>query len=155
MALNKIGIESYGTEYYVFPENNNEMFSINEIEKLKEIWNKNKTTIINAGFDEKWPWPENYFDIINSDATIEHLKDPKKFLDRCYKELKTGGYFILSTPNLTTLLKRLRFLLGRSPLASSRLIQKRRKFHRALARIYNQRTLLYVQTKWFYYNENL
>lgn len=116
VALNKIGIESYGTEFFVFPENNNEMFSIKNIEKLKNIWENNKTKIINAGFNDRWPWVENYFDIINSDATIEHLKDPKIFLDKCYRELKTGGYFILSTPNLTTLLKRLRFLLGRSPL---------------------------------------
>jgi len=39
----------------------------------------------------------NYFDIIVSDATIEHILDLYKVFDEIYRVLKTGGYAYIST----------------------------------------------------------
>lgn len=116
LALKKLGFTSIGLDTYIFPENNNEMFGIKEIDNLKLIWNKNDLHIINQNIynfnDEKY---NNYFDLVISEATIEHLIDPKEFLLRCSSLIKQQGILIISTPNIATLLKRLRFLIGLSP----------------------------------------
>lgn len=39
------------------------------------------------------------YDAIISFETLEHLQQPKQFLDNCYKNLSTGGCLIISTPN--------------------------------------------------------
>jgi len=44
-------------------------------------------------------YPKNYFDVIVSFQTIEHLDDPEKFLDLLSSSLKEGGTIILATPN--------------------------------------------------------
>ena len=45
------------------------------------------------------PFKDNTFDIITSFETIEHLKDPKKFLLELKRVSKSGAYIIISTPN--------------------------------------------------------
>lgn len=116
LALKKLGINASGIDYYIFPNNNNEMFAINEIDTLKEKWQEYDLDIQNKNiYDDHLPWPSGYFDIALSEATIEHLKDPKKFVDKCHDFLSPGGIFLLTTPNIATLLKRIRFLLGRAP----------------------------------------
>jgi SAM-dependent methyltransferase len=41
---------------------------------------------------------EAEFDVVVSFETIEHLKDPERFVAQCRKALKPGGLFIVSTP---------------------------------------------------------
>jgi 2-polyprenyl-3-methyl-5-hydroxy-6-metoxy-1,4-benzoquinol methylase len=116
VTLNKMGANAEGIDYYIFPENNNEMFKQGSIDDLKNIWSKNNTTVSNNNIYDSSPnLPESNFDIVISEATIEHLKDPKKFIERCISLLKPGGYLLISTPNISKLLNRLRFLFGRSP----------------------------------------
>lgn len=44
-------------------------------------------------------FPDGYFDVIRSYHVIEHLDDPKRFIEISYRKLKTGGEFICGTPN--------------------------------------------------------
>jgi 2-polyprenyl-3-methyl-5-hydroxy-6-metoxy-1,4-benzoquinol methylase len=116
IALRKLGIEADGLEYYIFPESGNKMFAFDNIEKLQAIWQRHGVEVYKADFfgkDLLKKVPAH--DIILSEAMIEHVKDPKAFLNTCKNLLKPGGYLLLTTPNLATLLKRLRFLLGLSP----------------------------------------
>lgn len=46
-----------------------------------------------------YQYPNNYFDTIVSFQTIEHLDDPKKFLELLKNALKDDGSIILATPN--------------------------------------------------------
>ena len=55
------------------------------------------------------------FDIVLSEATLEHQKDPKLFLTSCCNLTKDGGSYLVTTPNSVKLLQRFRFLFGRSP----------------------------------------
>jgi len=43
--------------------------------------------------------PKNYFDVIISFETIEHIEDDELFIRSLYVSLKQGGYLILSSPN--------------------------------------------------------
>jgi SAM-dependent methyltransferase len=44
-------------------------------------------------------YPDNYFDAIVSSHAVEHLHDPKGFLQECWRILKPGGQLALMTPN--------------------------------------------------------
>ena len=115
MALKELNLDATGLEYYVFPENDNDMFRVRDIQILQEKWKKHNLTVINQDiYDvDKQVQPGSY-DVIISEATIEHLKNPKKFLDRCYELLSPGGYILITTPNIATLIKRIRFLFGKT-----------------------------------------
>lgn len=45
------------------------------------------------------PLPDDSVDVVVSLETIEHLKDPKKFIKEVKRVLKKDGQFIVSTPN--------------------------------------------------------
>lgn len=45
------------------------------------------------------PFTNNWFDVVISFETIEHLKNCKLFLDELKRVLKQGGKLVLSTPN--------------------------------------------------------
>ena len=45
------------------------------------------------------PFSDEYFDVVVSFETIEHLKNYRRFLDECRRVLKKDGLFICSTPN--------------------------------------------------------
>jgi len=116
MALKNLGAQVSGLDYFIFPESENEMFAIQEMEALQKIWEKNTVKVYNSNiYNAQLPSEIQSVDVIISEAMIEHLKDPKKFLTTAYSLLKPGGYLLVTTPNLATFLKRLRFLLGRSP----------------------------------------
>jgi len=109
-------VQAVGLDRYIFPDSNSKMFGIPEIETLKKIWKKSGIEILNADiYDSNIPEKVRGADILLNEATIEHVKDPKRFLLACRTLLKDGGYLLISTPNCATLLKRLRFLFGKSP----------------------------------------
>lgn len=115
-TLKKLGWNASGIDYYIFPQNNNEMFAFEDVDRLAKTWEKQNVEILNADFfGESLPWESNRFDVIISEATIEHLKDPKKLIDSVWTFLKPCGYFLVSTPNIATLQKRIRFLFGKTP----------------------------------------
>lgn len=43
--------------------------------------------------------PENYFDVVFSGETLEHLDEPRDLLRDAYRVLKKGGKFIMTTPH--------------------------------------------------------
>jgi SAM-dependent methyltransferase len=49
--------------------------------------------------ENKFPYPNNFFDFINCNDLIEHLNHPQLTIDNIYKVLKPGGYLYLTTPN--------------------------------------------------------
>ena len=117
LCLNKIGFKAKGLEYFVFPENKISEFGTQAFDQSHEI--RKKWQELDLVVHEKNILTGNLeslgkFDVIVSEALIEHLKDPKLFLKRVYSLLSEGGFLIIATPNQATLINRLRLLLGRS-----------------------------------------
>lgn len=117
-ALGILGADAVGIDKFIFQDEKQNFYTVADFKKLESIWQEGKIKIIkNDIVNELLPFPDETFDVVVSDATIEHLPDSPKdlFLD-VRRVLKKDGLFLVTTPNLANLLRRLRFfLLGRSP----------------------------------------
>lgn len=54
---------------------------------------------------------ERRFDVIISSEVVEHLISPRQFLSQVYQLLESGGHLLLTTPNVSNWIGRVRFLL--------------------------------------------
>src|SRR5258708_35871896 len=68
------------------------------------------SSFVNANLDGALPWPDQTFDLVISTEGIEHLENHYSFLREVNRVLKPGGTLILTTPNITALRSRVRFL---------------------------------------------
>ena len=54
------------------------------------------------GFDlenDKWPYPDNFFDVIYNKSLLEHLSKPDKFLNEARRVLKPNGKILCLVPD--------------------------------------------------------
>ncbi len=111
--------EVIGLDKFIFPdeEANDFVTSQEQFNHLKNAWDKAGVTVIKHDLAEKFPFEDGSFDLVVCNAVIEHLHGAHKdvFLET-RRVLKPGGSFVFTTPNLASLLKRVRFLFGRSPM---------------------------------------
>ncbi len=83
--------------------------------KLKEA-EKNGVSGIRADLNtDEVPFDDDYFDLIILSEVIEHLLNPDNALKEAYRVLKSGGVFIVTTPNLSSWMNRIYLLLGYQP----------------------------------------
>lgn len=116
LALSKLGAEVFGVDRHVFEDKKSKIFFIENHDKLRKIWEKNNVKVFNYDIaTPPLPFEPQSFDLVMSEAVIEHLKNPKDFLLEKYRLLKPEGYMFFSTPNFSNLLRRVRFLFGLSP----------------------------------------
>jgi ubiquinone/menaquinone biosynthesis C-methylase UbiE len=52
-----------------------------------------------AGRAEDIPLPDESVDVVVSFETIEHVEEPRRFVEECHRVLSPGGTLIVSTPN--------------------------------------------------------
>lgn len=60
--------------------------------------------------NQKLPYKNSSFGVVISSETIEHLENPKHFMQEINRILKPGGLFILSTPSVENIISRIYFL---------------------------------------------
>lgn len=114
VALILLGYKVTGVDKYVFEANNS--FSVNDINGLRRIWEAQGLEILPK--DILRDDTNSLYGAVISIATIEHQKDPKRFLKCLENVLWPGGIVYIATPNISHLLNRARFLFGRSPLSA-------------------------------------
>jgi len=115
IALRLLGYKVDGVEKYVFSDKESPMYKVDDVEKLKKVWQDYEFNV--SEFDVAGGIPDSFnekYEVVINTAVIEHVKNPKLFLNSIYKLLKPKGVVITMTPNLTVLHQRLRFALGRS-----------------------------------------
>ena len=76
---------------------------------------QSKFKFIDADLNKSLPFPDSSFDIIVGSETIEHLENPSAYLRELKRILAEDGVVILTTPNVSTLSARIRFLLTGNP----------------------------------------
>jgi len=67
------------------------------IEYGMEMYQTDNMTPV-VGDVTKMPFPDKMFDVVVSFETIEHLKEPAKFVDEVWRVLTDDGVFIVSAP---------------------------------------------------------
>lgn len=65
---------------------------------------------------DKFPFENNFFDIIVAGEIIEHIYDTDFFLEEVYRMLSPGGKFLISTPNIASFGRRLMLFTGVNPI---------------------------------------
>ncbi|MFH1201759.1 MAG: class I SAM-dependent methyltransferase [Candidatus Omnitrophota bacterium] len=78
---------------------------------LKKEEYQTKNTIFNIDNAECLNFPNNNFDILLSIEVLEHLRNPERAINEFYRILKPEGLAIITTPNQSTLILRLKKLL--------------------------------------------
>ncbi len=93
----------YGS--YMLSETAKQVFGI-DISQESIDYAREKYSNTNITFEvmniEKLKYPDNFFDIVVSFETIEHISSQETFLKEIKRVLKPGGKLILSTPNIET-----------------------------------------------------
>jgi SAM-dependent methyltransferase len=74
------------------------------------------TALLRADLNKGLPLPDNTFDVVFSRTVIEHLFNPWSFFAEAYRILRPGGEFIVTTPNKSSVRRRIMYALGRQPL---------------------------------------
>lgn len=98
-----------------FKKNTNKAYGI-DISKHAVNKAKRKGIIVKEGdFLEKDYFKNIKFDIIVAGETIEHIFDTDLFLKKIYTKLKKNGTLIITTPNSSSLPRRILLLFGKNP----------------------------------------
>ncbi|MDO8584883.1 MAG: class I SAM-dependent methyltransferase [bacterium] len=117
LALQKLGGKVTGVDKFIFPSASDNPYRIADFKALRRVWDAYGITVIEHDILSRLPFENSAFDAVNSDATIEHLlHSPKGLFAEVQRVLTPGGVFLVTTPNLANLLRRARFMFGRSPM---------------------------------------
>ncbi len=66
--------------------------------------------------NERFPFKKDFFDIVLSNQTIEHLYHTDDYIKEVHRVLNRRGFLLLATVNLATLHYRFMLLLGQLPI---------------------------------------
>lgn len=95
-ALELLGHHVYGISSYHEPISNKQIAILNIEQK-------------------KFPYKNNFFDMVLCNEVIEHLpQSPIPSLKEIFRVLKKGGYVMVTTPNITRSINRVKMLLGKN-----------------------------------------
>ena len=89
-----------------------------ELEKNKaEIAGKKGINTQASDLNSKFPFPNNFFDVVLANHVIEHLSNPAFFVNEIHRVLKKGGYAVIGTPNLASWHNIFALFLGIQPFS--------------------------------------
>ncbi|MFH1978391.1 MAG: class I SAM-dependent methyltransferase [Candidatus Aenigmatarchaeota archaeon] len=72
---------------------------------------KAKTKFTQANLNKNFPYKDKQFDYVLLTEVIEHLENPNHAIRECSRILKDGGLFVTTTPNITSIFSRIKFLI--------------------------------------------
>jgi len=56
-------------------------------------------------------WRSNYYNLVTMHQVLEHLKNPRKYLEQVHELLSEGGLLFIASPNINSLSARIKFWL--------------------------------------------
>ena len=96
----------------IFLEGNNKVYgidaSIDAVEEAKKLG----VLAAVADLEDKFPFKDQFFDVVHAGEVIEHIYDTDSFVSECKRVLKKDGLLIITTPNTLSLPRRLLYAIG-------------------------------------------
>lgn len=107
-----------GTFLSMITNRNNNFYGVDASDYAVKQSSKKGIQVKQFFFDDvtKIPFQDNFFDLIIAGEIIEHIYDTDFFLEEIRRLLKRNGFFLISTPNLASLGRRLLLFFGMSPI---------------------------------------
>jgi SAM-dependent methyltransferase len=91
-------------------------YLVHSVDKCYQSFKSNDSVFINVDFDNPVEVAdfehkyENYFDMVLSIEVIEHIENPWQYSKLIRNLAKPGGFIIVSTPNVSNWLSRIKYL---------------------------------------------
>lgn len=79
-----------------------EIYGIEFVDKAREKAKTRGIRCIKGDLNNKWDYPDNFFDLILSSQNIEHIHNTRLYLEECHRCLVKGGQLIILTENLSS-----------------------------------------------------
>ncbi len=119
IAASQLGAHVDGFDKFTFPvsgETNPFQLTQDEFCLVQKAWKDAQVNVVMHDLEQSMPFDDRSYDLVVSNAVIDHLHGiHKKLLNECSRVLKPKGLLLITTPNLASVFKRIRFLIGRSP----------------------------------------
>lgn len=96
-----------------------EIHGIEAVDTIRGLAEKKGIKCKKADLNGAFPYPADYFNIILSSQTIEHLHNTRSYLEECYRCLKPGGQLIVLTENLSSWVNIVSLLFGWQPFSTT------------------------------------
>lgn len=96
-------------------ENNNEVYGVDISQKAVGTAKKKGLNCFQGDIDKGLKFKDKSFDAIVMGEIIEHIFDTDKVIKEIRRMLKDKGHLIITTPNIASLNRRIRLLLGKNP----------------------------------------
>lgn len=104
-----------GTIGAMLLKNRNEVFGLEINPEAAVVARERGLRVCTHSFEESFPFPDAFFNVVLAAEAIEHIADTDFFLSEVRRVLTPRGCLVLSTPNSASLGRRLLLLFGGNP----------------------------------------
>jgi len=95
-----------------------QVYGVEFIDQLACAAEDQGVRVYQANLNEELPMEDEVFHFVHSNQVLEHLYETDLFIKEIYRILKSGGYAIISTPNLASLHGIISLFLGKQPFTA-------------------------------------
>lgn len=95
------------------------IYGVEIAENMIETAKGNGLVTVKSDLNERFPFDDNFFDVVHANQVIEHVTNVDIFVGETYRVLKPGGYAIISTENLSSVDNLLALFVGQQAFSQN------------------------------------
>ena|GEM_PF-401474 len=99
--------------------NPREIYGIEFVDEVRPEAERKGIKCFKYDLNGRWGFDDNYFDVILSSQSIEHMHNTRLYLEECHRCLKPGGQVIILTENLASWDNIISLVFGWQPFSTT------------------------------------